>query len=86
MRVQSEPQASGLHPAVFARTTTHPDTEYLRKETTNPMAMMGMLYWRYGLQLRGLPAPEEYPLQELWEAHQDELPQFVSQFRADNGL
>lgn len=50
------------------------------------IAMMGMLYWRYCLQLRGLPVPDEYPLQELWEAHQDELPQFVSQFRADNGL
>lgn len=62
----------------------HPQLQ--NEDNTVEEIMTAMLYWRYSLQLRGLPFPESYPLKQLWEDNQTRLPNLVEEFRAENGL
>ncbi len=48
--------------------------------------LMAVLYWKYSLQLLGLPVPETYALKELEEVNKGRLDEIQRRFRLDNNI
>lgn len=48
--------------------------------------LTAQLYWRYILQLRQEPVPNNYPLKQIWDQNQARIPELDRNFKRDNGI
>ena len=56
------------------------------EDETVEIGLSAILLWQYIHQLKGEPLPETFPLQGLWLAHQNRLPEIQNMFNQEFGI